>query len=214
MWQYIIISEFHYHKNRLFLILILPVIYSLSISIDLPFLNDEHLVSRVFWPLLIGALPIVLIAVSKVLNIKEGRDRTYLVLPLNIRAIVLSRFLFGMIPLIYIILYSIIIYLNVVKDWEIITKRVMYQEGIYAILLSNLAVAFELHLIFEVWSAGRKIILGVVYFLIVAGIIFFTDNALFPVMHQSYIGIIYFIIGVLIFTGSNYLYIKRKTYLL
>lgn len=211
MWR-LVKYELLYHFGFMIFIVILPVIYTCVVFGVMELLSQNDVVSRVIYPVLAGAAPTVLIGIAWINSKKEKREYLHHKLCVTRKQIVLAKIIFVVIPLGFLLVYNFMINYLFIDEWHYITKRVIYQIGIISLILSNLLIASEI-LEREInWRDGQKIFVGGIYFAFFLLLLFISDNILFPVINQAYIGILYTFVGFGLFLIGIKIYSERKIF--
>ncbi len=211
MWK-IIKTELEYSSRSLLLASILMLGYTFAIIFHLPLLDEQDDFSKVFWPIISGIGPIFIIAKFLILRMKDGRNRLFISLPIKTRDVGKSERIFGMVLAIAVLLYFVVMHMIIIRDMDPITKRLIYNIGIYIIIFSTAKVAFEMMLTIRFKDSRSFILAAAVFVFFVMLCIFISDTILFPILHQSYIGIIYSIVGLGIYYAGTEMYNNRHDF--
>jgi hypothetical protein len=205
--------EFTYHKLRLVVALCLPTLYLIISEVYVSFQFDKHLYARVLFPLIFGMIPIVLIAVTWVISIKELRLRKLKILPLPTYKIFIGRLLTAIVPLTFLISFGLSFMPYMYSEWAPITDRIIYQYGTTALLVSTLYIVYEVINTVSYSTDISKIITGVPFFVVCITFVFLTDDALWTKILQSYIGVLYFTVSIILMLLGTFIATKRKFFL-
>lgn len=211
MWN-IIKSEMDYYSSHLLLAAGLMFIYTLVVVFDIPYLNEETNLSKVIWPILTGAVPIFIIALTFIKRVKENRVRILLTLPFRPIDIAKSDRLMGLILSGFVLFYFVLVHMIILDQWGAITKRLIYMIGLYLIIFSIAKVSYEMMLSIR-FKRGISFVLSAIafaFFMILG--IFIGDNILFPILYQAHIGIIYSFVGLSLFYIGTKMFENRHDY--
>jgi hypothetical protein len=209
----IIKYELEYHKKRVGLITALPILFLILISIHTDFNFEREKYARVLFPLLFGMLPIIIIAISWILSLKEYRVRNFIALPIDPVKIVIGRFFTVLIPLVYLILFGLLVQQKLNSEWAPIFERINYQYGAITHMIATLYFSYEVINKSKFKSDSEKILTGISIFIVSFAIIFIVDNRLWNQFNQSNIGLIYASTGTILFSLGCYIFTKRNNYL-
>jgi hypothetical protein len=209
----IIKNEFEYNFKHLVLITLMSISYAICMTLHLNFLDDERLVSRVVWPLMIGFGPVIYIASLSAAAIYSGRQMKFVLLPISLRKISIARLFLAVTPLLFVFILLVISNELFFDKLQSLTDRIFYSSGVYFLLFAFLAIGYDLlYVIINLHTKYIKAI-GLAMIIFFAALIFYTDSILFPIMDQTNIGILYFSLGLLLIQIDVYLFVKRKYFL-
>lgn len=212
MWK-LLKYEYKYFGTLLSFSLLLPMIYTLVLLIDFEWINESDNIFRISIPLLFGMFPVIIVAITATMMIKEMRYRKIMLLPLRVSEIGLTRSLLLLIPALFIFLYNFIINFLLIPELPGLTERVLMQIGTYSILFSGLLISNDL-----LQFVGRKYdtmkgITAWAYMIMVLLAIVILDYILFDENRRMLFSISLFTAGLTHTTAAAYFFIKRKNYL-
>ena len=208
MWQ-LLKADIKYNSISFIVAWIIPILYTIYILIGHPMLDEQSLMSRLLWPMLIGLVSFLLMISVFAGKIMQKRDNIILLLPVRLNEIVLSRILIVLIPYLLLLVYLIIVHKLILTQWPGIIQRILFQYGVNALLAASIAFAYEYSLSsFENNSKANKwfmsISIIVAFLLLNEFLLFRPFESIVPVG-----GIIFSIEAIIIFVLSNLQFKKR-----
>ena len=205
--------ELTYNYVRTSLVMLLPAGYLILILFNQHVPSENNFVARVLYPLIAGMLPVILIANSWGISLKESRIRLFSILPLKRNNIAAGRILFAVAQVLYLVLFVFVIVFNLVPAWNYISNKIVYQYGTMTLILSTLYFSYEFIFFHEIKKDTHRLPAGIIFVTVVIVILFITDNILWNKIEQSFIGIIYMCLGFFVLIIGSYLFIKRRNFL-
>ena len=210
-------SEIEYFIIPLIIVAIIPLCFTLAALNDLKAFTEIYFLKKYFWASVIGLGIYGLVFMVWSIKKKELRERVHALIPLSVKSISISRWLFGIIPFVLVGFY---IELNrgVLPSEQIVfISRINGQLGIMFIALVGI------DLIINSWhalSAKRydKRIVYIVLIAIVVALLSFgvvnsvTTGILKPLSFGD--GEIYFFFwGIILSVADAVIFTKRKLFL-
>jgi hypothetical protein len=206
--------ELMYNLKHYLIIMLMPAIYTAALILNISFLDDTQPASKVVWPLLAGYGPVIYIAILTARYSKLGRLRSHMVLPLDIKSVSIVRMIIIILPLFAVLLFSALHLLLVFTEWQIITDRIFYAQGVYFFVLSCGAAAYDLFFTLRLKTSWKKLFVVCAVLIFCIPIIFYADSILFPILYQPFIGMIYFALAVVILFADSKIYSRRNNFLM
>ena len=216
MWQ-IVKAEIAYNKSLLLLLLLLTIIFTVCAVINLKIFNDSYFLGKYFWSIVIGLGSYLLIYIIWALRVKEKRERLQILLPVGIKRLAAGRWLFGILPFLFVFIYLEFNRTFIPPEWFVFIDRIYSQLSLLLIFLVTLGIAREL------WYANKskydlkKLLLSASICIIIIFISFLIVNysAKFdPVLSGRRIDEVIFIFwGIFLSIFFLIIYIKRKSFL-
>lgn len=208
----LLISEVKYFRFLLALILLFPVVFTFSTLSNAILFENVYFMEKYFWSTLIGLGTYGLLFTIWTVKLKERRSRIYLLLPKSKIILSLTRWLFGITPLIFLLMYLYILKYFIPYEQTIQITRTTAQLGLLIIFLASFdfIINFESSLFFSVAGNRWMVLISVVLILILLsiGVIFlvtkFSIEGLAELLFNTW--------GIFIFTISTVLYYNRTTF--
>jgi hypothetical protein len=216
MWA-IIKSELKYSIEDFLVVLIFPILFTVYIIIGHPLMNAEQLITIIFWPFLVGLVPLYILVKNWGRSyLVEKHSQAHNCLPISLSAISLSRIISAAIPVIFLCGYFLIVHVIILHEWQSIVTRIFYLLGSNFLIISAFLLTYDLHLTFNSTFSLSGIITGILVFIpvivigIIADRILFLDSA---IISGTGIGIVYFIIALAVLYIDQFTFRKRQSLL-
>ena len=216
MWA-IIKSELQYFLGEILVVSVLPIVFTIYVIIGHPYMNEEQMITKLFWPFIVGLVP--LFVYSKIWGVSyltEKHSRIQICLPLSINKLSLGRMFSAAIPVVLLCLYYLIVHVLIYPEWNQIVVRIFYLFGSNFLIISAFLLTYDFHLTSNSTFSLSGIMTGILIFIpiIVIGII--TDRIIFAdstFISETGIGIIYFLFGLVVLYIDQFTYRKRLSFL-
>ena len=140
-------AEIEYFWIHLLIIVLLLLSFTLFELNNIAFLSDIYLFKKYFWSMVIGLGTYFIVYVIWVVRKKELRDRSTIILPLNINQLSIVRWLFGITPFVFIFLYLEMNRFIIPEQQAIFIDRINGQLGMMFIALA------AVDLVMNAWSS-------------------------------------------------------------
>ena len=215
MWH-LIKNEIKYSYSSYFLIAIIALFYTIYILLGHPFMTQEEVTTRIFWPFLVGLVPLLIIAQTWLYNnIIEKHVRFLSLLPVSIKKISIVRVLNGLIALIILVLYYFLIHSFFILEWEKVIKSLFYLLGANSLIIATVLLVYDFHLCKHSKFNFLTVFTGLIFILAIGIIGFVFERVIISSMNLEELkGIIFLILAIFILGIDKIIYQKRQTYLL
>lgn len=207
-------SESSYFIILLSVLSVLPIAFAVysSLNIELTENPNTPFINKYFWSIFIGLGTYSIYFIIWGIREKEKRDRLHVLIPRTLKSVSFSRWLFGSLPLIYILLCLILLYEIHSQSQKILIIRILAQLGLFFMFLAP----YELiHYVdrnmsqkYLKYNYHIKVLSALVLVLILLAIIYLATIFL----KELYAELLFNISGITVFALSNYLYSRRKIF--
>ena len=216
MWT-IIKTEIIYSKHNLLVVTGLLLAFSLFALLEIHISTDANFVGRYLWTMIIALGIYIVIYQIWSTRIRTKRDRFHHQLPISVSKISFARWLFGILPLLSVIIYILLLKLFITTVWQIQSERIIGQLGFFTAFLAMLFVLRDISFYLADKSNIIKILANISFLAISAfGVIFIiilTSPILIEPLFNNGSEILFFIWGIVLSSASVIIYKKRKSFL-
>lgn len=219
MWQ-IVKSEFKYNWYTYTLVAIILVVYTALALTDFQLITGKNSNTDI-WGGLYSFVFVVLTLSVWGQRLNEKRNRYFSILPISIKQLAVSRFIFIVIPFTVIVIYLTFIHLAIMNSWYSESSSLLIQIGILLILFAGFIRARDDW--FSHWNFGKRTqaafvsvlviqVLLVALFVVLPGS-YSRFTPIFGEVFYHYVKIIFYLLGLVIMITTIFSYQKRKSYL-
>jgi len=219
MWQ-IIKSEFIYNWYTYTLLAIILILYTTFSLVNFQLSSDNNSETDL-WGGLYSFVFVVFTLSVWGQRINEKRNRYFSILPISIKQLAVSRFIFAVIPFTVVVIYLVVVHLAVMNSWHSESSSLLTQIGVMLILFAGFIRARDDW--FSHWNFGKRTqaafvsvliiqVLLVALFVVLPGS-YSRFNPIFGEMFYHYVKIIFYLLGLVIMITTIFSYQKRKSYL-
>lgn len=219
MWL-LVKYEFKYNWYTYMLLAILLLTYTTFAYMDVQLIEGKRFEID-YWGGLYSFFLVVFTLSVWGTRFKENRNRFFQTLPVSVKDLATSRFLFSSIPFTTIVLYIVIVHLLVMNLWHAESSSMLAQIGLMFVLFSGFIRGRDDW--FSYWEFGRRlqnafVTVFIIQIIVVAIFlslpIFYEDfTPIFGEMFYHYIKVIFYLLGLVIATTAIFSFLKRKSYL-
>jgi len=215
MWL-LLKSELKYSLDAYIPVVVLAFLFSFFLLIGHPFMREEDLTTRIFWPFIVGFMPLLIIVKIWLNNNNiENRLRIQSILPLPIKHISIVRILSGRIALILLVVYYLIIHSERFLEWQSIVIRLFYILGSICLIITILLLTFDLHLVYNTNITVPIFVMGLLIFATISIIGITVGQFIFNKMDLGIgMGMIFPLMAFVVLLIDKYIFQKRQTYLI
>ena len=219
MWQ-IIKSEFIYNWYTYTLLAIILILYTTFSLVNFQLSSDNNSETDL-WGGLYSFVFVVFTLSVWGQRINEKRNRYFSILPISIKQLAVSRFIFAVIPFTVVVIYLVVVHLAVMNSWHSESSSLLTQIGVMLILFAGFIRARDDW--FSHWNFGKRTqaafvsvliiqVLLVALFVVLPGS-YSRFNPIFGEMFYHYVKIIFYLLGLVIMITTIFSYQKRQSYL-
>ncbi|MDX1699809.1 MAG: hypothetical protein R3250_04275 [Melioribacteraceae bacterium] len=210
-------NEIEYFKIPLLAILFLLSMFTLFALYDIELFSDVEFLKKYLWSMIIGLGSYGLVFILWSQRVKENHERMIYSLPIKINSKRWSRWIFAILPFVFVMVYIQILHFMLSGDWTLHVGRISAQVGFLSMALAGIFIVRDFWFVKQNKGHGYKIFSGSVIFIIaVLGEIvinrIYSYNIITPFyIHQE--ELMFFTWSILFSSFSLVLYSKRKSYL-
>lgn len=216
MWN-LFKAEVSYNKSHLIMILAMPLFFAFGMQYGFRLITGVDFFEKYTWSILVGLGSYMFIFIMWQQRYSEKRNMQHFLLPVSIKEIVLARYIFGIFPFVYVLIALWLTKIILGEMIEVQLYRILAQLG-----MMFAALAF-IQLMMDIWSIKTNMDANK-WFLVIGSIgcviVFISMYAVFEILIPSYRALIgegeelmFFLWGLVLLTASNFVFVKRSTYL-
>ncbi|MBU1100167.1 MAG: hypothetical protein KKA84_07160 [Bacteroidetes bacterium] len=216
MWN-LFKAEVSYNKWYLFMILAMPLLFAFGMQYGFKLITGVDFFEKYAWSILVGLGSYMFIFIMWQMRHSERRNMQHALLPIPIVDIALARMVFGVLPFAYVLVVLSITHQLLGEIIEVQLYRIFAQLGL---LFCGLAF---IQLMMDIWSLKTNmneknwfLIIGSIGCLIVFISMFAVFEILIPAYRQLFREgeeWMFFLWGLILLTASNFVFVKRSTFL-
>ena len=210
-------AEIEYFRIHLLIIVLLLLSFTLFELNNIAFLSDIYLFKKYFWSMVIGLGTYFIVYVIWVVRKKELRDRSTIILHLNINQLSIVRWLFGITPFVFILLYLEMNRFILPEQQAIFIDRIYGQLGMMFIALA------AIDLVMNAWSAlallryDKRLLYSFLLIVVLAvssfGVIYAVSTSVIKPFGFGGEEIYFFIWGLVLSVVDAIIFTKQKSFL-
>ncbi len=209
--------ETEYFKLLIIVIAVLPLIFTVFAMNDFLLFQQVYFLKKYFWSVVVGLGIYAFVFMIWSLRKKELRDRKHILLPVSLKKIAFSRWIFGVAPFILTFFYLEIIRFCLPEQQIIFVERISGQLGLLFIFLAALDLLINASFAINQNSIlKQKIFLaGILLMLLISTIIvsnLVSDSGIKPFPNGGE-ELFFFIWGLIISIIDVFVFAKRKSFL-
>ena len=210
-------AEIEYFWIHLLIIVMLLLSFTVFELNDIAFFSDIYLFKKYFWSMVIGMGAYFIVYVIWVVRKKELRDRSTIILPLNINQLSIVRWLFGITPFVFILLYLEMNRFILPEQQAIFIDRIYGQLGMMFIALA------AIDLVMNAWSAlallryDKRLLYSFLLIVVLTvssfGVIYAVSTSVIKPFGFGGEEIYFFIWGLVVSVVDAIIFTKQKSFL-
>ena len=210
-------AEIEYFWIHLLIIVMLLLSFTVFELNNIAFFSDIYLFKKYFWSMVIGMGAYIIVYIIWVVRKKELRDRSTIILPLNINQLSLVRWLFGIIPFVFILLYLETNRFILPEQQAIFIDRINGQLGMMFIALA------AIDLVMNAWSAlallryDKRLLYSFLLIVVLTvssfGVIYAVSTSVIKPFGFGGEEIYFFIWGLVVSVVDAIIFTKQKSFL-
>jgi hypothetical protein len=210
-------SEIEYFILPVIIVVMLPLSFTFVALNDVKVFTEIYFLKKYFWSTVIGLGIYGLVFIVWSIKKKELRERAHALIPMSVKSISISRWLFGIIPFVFVGFYIELLRRVLPSEQIVFISRINGQLGMMFIALVGI------DLIINSWYAlGAKIydkrivyivLITIVVLLLSFGVVYSVTNALLKPLSFGDGEIYFFLWGIILSITDAFVFTKRKTFL-
>ena len=120
------------------------LVFTFFALLDIQILESSNFIGKYLWSIIISFGAYIIVYTILQVRTNENRDRRHSQFPLSIKTISISRWSFGIIPLISAVIYLLVLQYFLGTIWQIHISRITGQLGLFTSFLAMIFLMRDL----------------------------------------------------------------------
>lgn len=209
--------ELEYFKVPLFAIVLILLSFTYFALNDIRLFSEIDFLKKYFWSMVVGLGSYGLIYYLWTQRVREKHERMIYLLPISLNSKKWSRWIFAVLPYLFVMIFIQILYSFLPEDWNQQIGRISAQVGLLSMALAGIFIIRDYWFTEQQRGESFKVVVASAIILIAAigavAIIRISSYDIIPPIYIYQEEMMFFVWGIIISSMALLFYVKRKNYL-